>query len=386
MYARLEREKIEQINVNNKNGVFTVKIKELTKIYKSFCRKSVTAVNNLYLALEPNQKFGLMGFNGSGKTTTFKSITDEILFERGKIHLFEIDTETNFETIRKDIGYCPQAHALFDYLSVTETIRFYMKLKKVTDSISVDFFLSKFGLYKFKNTICNNLSGGNKRKLNFAIALMSHPRLILLDEPSTGVDAESRRIMWKNINDIPKYTECFNMILSTHSMEEAEILCDSIGWMKNGNFVCVGNPEKLKLQFSQGYHFNIKFLVEKTKTNIKTCALRINSKTDKKHDSLLYIGFDPNEYINNDNHYLAEYTCLFEKLHYVISVIRPLSDTIKIMPIDPDNIGAFQLIIKVDSNIQGNLFYNILKLKTIDSDIIEINLNMEPLENILTSL
>ena len=85
---------------------------------------------------------------------------------------------------------------------------------------------------KYLKTVTTKLSGGNKRKLIFALALMNNPKMLLLDEPSTGVDPESRRIMWKNINRLERTNQEYNMILSTHSMEEAEILCDTVSWLK----------------------------------------------------------------------------------------------------------------------------------------------------------
>ena len=87
--------------------------------------------------------------------------------------------------------------------------------------------------------------------------------MILLDEPSTGVDPESRRMMWKNIMENSKKRDNFNMILTTHSMEEAEVLCDTVSWLKSGNFLSIGNPEKLKIELSAGYKLHIKF----TKSN-----------------------------------------------------------------------------------------------------------------------
>ena len=202
------------------------------------------------MGLEKNEKFGLLGFNGSGKSTTFKAMTNEISLEAGEIQMLNMDIKKDFETLRQVMGYCPQSNAIFDFLSVEETFDYYSKIK-LNSKLDSKTLIKDYGLESFKKTISKNLSGGNKRKLNFAIALMNKPNLILLDEPSTGVDPESRRIMWKHINDIPKQLDRFNMVLSTHSLEEAEILCDTVGWMKNGNFICVGNPEKLKFQFSE---------------------------------------------------------------------------------------------------------------------------------------
>ena len=142
-------------------------------------------------------------------------------------------------------------------MKVREIINFYSKLKTFNESPEI--VCEKFGLSKYLDTYTINLSGGNKRKLTFALALMNKPSLLLLDEPSTGVDPESRRIMWKNINELNEKGHKYNMILTTHSMEEAEILCDTVSWMREGNFITLGNPEELKLKYSAGYNLHIKF-------------------------------------------------------------------------------------------------------------------------------
>ena len=254
-------EQIQKIQNNPKKLTTVIKGLKKTFCIGCGCSKNLRAVNDLYLGLEANEKFGLLGFNGSGKTTTFKAITNEILFDSGSIELFNQDVASNFGETRKIIGYCPQQNALFDYLTVYETISFYRSLRKVTES--TDSIINRFGLRKFRKTYAAKLSGGNQRKLSFAIALMSYPKVLLLDEPSTGVDPESRRVMWKNINALSKDPKGnkheYNMILTTHSMEEAEVLCDTVSWLKNGNFVCLGNPEKLKIQFSSGYTLHVKF-------------------------------------------------------------------------------------------------------------------------------
>lgn len=389
-YISQEREKLNNPGMNSN---LTVKIKDLVKTYTNCLgcgRKNTLAVNDLSLGLEPNEKFGLMGFNGSGKTTTFKSITDEICYDQGDIKLFDLDTTKDFGKIRRDMGYCPQSNALFDYLTVKETFEFYMSLKLKKGKDQIGHLLKKFGLDKFKNTICTNLSGGNKRKLNFAIALMNNPRVILLDEPSTGVDPESRRMMWKNINDIPKFTPQYNMILSTHSMEEAEILCDTIGWMKNGNFVCIGNPEKLKLLFSQGYYLHVKY--RKPGMEILENYQIFNKEKIKRNFSEFsrnVENFSIDEIIRNLESYpdsFAENVFYLEKLENTVMKVKTNCEKITIGKIDVDNPGEFEVIINVDPNLQGILFSTLLNLKIIDYDIQEINLNMQSLENILTGL
>ena len=264
---------INEIEKAKENGNLSTKIEGLNKTYWLCYGKNVKAINNLYLSLEPNEKFGLLGYNGSGKTTTFKAITNDILYDSGKISLFGYDNRKQFNEIRTNIGYCPQMNPLFDYMKVKEIIKFYLELK--TSNETVESVCKKFYLEKYLDTYCINLSGGNKRKLTLAIALINRPNLLLLDEPSTGVDPLSKRIMWKNINELSNDENIFNMILITHSMEEAEILCDRVGWLKSGNFICIGNPEELKLQYSSGYNLlynslrlrNIetKFIKEKNK-------------------------------------------------------------------------------------------------------------------------
>ena len=168
----------------------TTRIEGLKKTFFSCrCKGShVRAINNLYLGLEPNEKFGLLGFNGSGKTTSFRAITNELLIDAGSITLFGYNTKTQFEYVRIMIGYCPQINPLFDFMKVKEIVKFYSELKTCKES--VESICEKFGLSKYLNTYTINLSGGNKRKLTFAIAMMNRPTLLLLDEPSTGVDPE----------------------------------------------------------------------------------------------------------------------------------------------------------------------------------------------------
>ena len=249
-YVNKEKDKLSERND------LTTRIEGLRKTFYLCCKRNVRAINNLNLGLEANEKFGLLGFNGSGKTTILEE-KNEILFDYGKITLFGHDNKKEFEKIRSRVGYCPQENPLFEFMKVREILDFYSNLK--TCFIPYQLICEKFGLTKYLDTFCINLSGGNKRKLTFAIAIMNKPTLLLLDEPSTGVDPESRRFMWKNINELSNSGHKYNMILTTHSMEEAEILCDRVSWLKKGSFVCIGNPEKLKLEFSLGYKLHIKF-------------------------------------------------------------------------------------------------------------------------------
>ena len=373
-------EQIQKIN----NPQLTTRIRGLTKTFCFCCKKNLRAVNNLYLGLEPNEKFGLLGFNGSGKSTTFKCITNEIYYDSGEINLFNYDTKLNFNKIRKMIGYCPQENPLFDYLTVRETLSYYKSLKKSKESI--ESICDKFGIEKYIDKYCVDLSGGNKRKLTFAIALMNYPKILLLDEPSTGVDPESRRIMWKNINELSLTGNEYNMILTTHSMEEAEVLCDTVSWLKSGNFICIGNPEKLKLMYSAGYKLHIKFIDDKINEIIKNGNIEHKNLCDLKIEGANFIMYilsrnNNSNIVQNDINKLRFY---IDELYNVLDLINDKCDKISIREVCKDY--SFELNIHVKKEQQGQLFNQILNIKTTNDLINEININMEPLENILTKL
>ena len=369
--------KKEKDKVMDKTKELTTKIRGIRKTFFNFCGKNVRAVNNLYLGLEPNEKFGLLGFNGSGKTTTFKAIINEILIDRGSINLFGYDNQKQFQNIRTMIGYCPQINPLFDFMKVKEIIKYYLDLKTVNET--VESICDKFGLSKYLETYTINLSGGNKRKLTFAIAMMNRPSLLLLDEPSTGVDPESRRVMWRNINDLSNSGHIYNMILTTHSIEEAEILCDNVSWLKAGNFVCVGNPEELKVEFSEGYKLHIKFddrEINNEKINEKIEDLMKNIKE-------LAFGVDAFENIILEN----KNVCVENYLNALIKILINIKDKTKKIEInDIRKDMSFELGLEIIKEKQKDLFIEILNLKNVNKQISELSITMQSLENILTSL
>ena len=364
---------INKINNDTENKL-TTKIIALKKTYWLCCKKNVRAINNLYLGLENNEKFGLLGFNGSGKTTTFKSITKEILYDSGEIILFGKNNKTQFEQIRQSIGYCPQENPLFDYMKVKEIIKFYLELKRIKESVQS--ICEKFGLEKYLETYCINLSGGNKRKLSFAIALMCKPKILLLDEPSTGVDPESRRIMWKNIMELTRKNKNLNMILSTHSMEEAEVLCDTVSWLKSGNFLSIGNPEKLKITLSAGYKLHIKF--------IQLSENLINNEIEEDFfEKICFVINGLNLYKDfiKNNPDIKPY---LKELINVIESIKDKTSEINLIKINKDY--SFEFNIHILKEKQSELFIQVLSMKNINNLLSEISISMESLENILTKL
>ena len=262
-------------------------------------------------------------------------------------------------------------------MKVKEIIKFYLELK--TSEGTVDFICKKFGLEKYQDTFCVDLSGGNKRKLTMAIALMNKPNILLLDEPSTGVDPFSKRILWKNINDLSNDDHIFNMILTTHSMEEAEMLCDRVSWLKEGNFICVGNPEELKLQYSSGYILYIKFddsnfdlnENESSEDDIQDLNNKFSNLVDKFESFL--------SFISKNKNIIPHIKCLVE----VIKKIKEYTKKIELKQIQKD--FSFELIIEIIDDKKKFLYIEILNMKNNNPNISEIFINLQPLEDILTS-
>jgi len=367
----------EEINRIRTNPNLSTKIEGLYKTFFNCCKKNVRVVNNLYLGLEPNEKFGLLGFNGSGKTTTFRAITNELGYEKGSVTLFGYDGKTQFDKLRPMVGYCPQENPLFDYMKVKEIISFYLELKRSNET--VESVCSTFNLTKYLDTYCVNLSGGNKRKLTFAIALMNKPSLLLLDEPSTGVDPESRRIMWKNINELSNTGHQYNMILTTHSIEEAEILCDRVSWLKKGNFVCIGNPEQLKLKYSNGYKLHIKFL--DTVVNREDVARLTRQMVQDEYNEITSLVQDFNKYSN----YIVSnpiITLYIRVLARILREIKPNTYLLRLLQIEKD--FSFMLEVGVLKEKQKDLFCQIFNMKKRNPELAEISINLEALGNILT--
>ena len=252
-------------------------------------------------------------------------------------------------------------------MKVREMIEFFLDLKEMPET--VENVCKKFGLEKYMDTYCENLSGGNKRKLSFALALIGHPRILLLDEPSTGVDPESRRNMWKNIINLKKKKFHFNMILTTHSMEEAEILTDRICWLKSGSIVTIGNPEKLKMLLSVGYNLHIKFVHLSNEANSEEIKALLCS----------YIkGFDK---ILNDNPNINPY---LEELLNLMKLFNDNCSDIAIRNINKDS--SFDFNIKVINDKKKILFTKLINLKKENKNISQVDISKESLENILTNI
>ena len=211
-------------------------------------------VDDVTLGVNAGECLGLLGPNGAGKTTSISMITGLISCTHGMI----VYGDQNLHKTRLgnlSLGYCPQYNSLWELLTVKETIQFYLKLygypRKNIDSC-IKSLLNICGIENHANKKINEISGGTKRKISLIISICSSPKYLILDEPTAGMDPFTRRYIWKLINDLKKNIET-TTILTTHSTEEAEALCDRLAILIKGRLVCVDTPKRIKMKQNDKY-------------------------------------------------------------------------------------------------------------------------------------
>ncbi|CAD7696947.1 unnamed protein product [Ostreobium quekettii] len=201
----------------------------------------------MYLTVRPGEVFGLLGPNGAGKTTCINMLVGFMKPTSGSALINGMDIAQSMEQIYDSMGVCPQHNLLWDTLTATEHLLFYGRLKGLTgaelkaavaDALkSVRLFANGVG-----NKLVKTYSGGMKRRLSVGISLIGDPKVVYLDEPSTGLDPASRRNLWGTVKRERKGKA---IILTTHSMQEAGVLCDRVGIIVNGSLVAIGSPQRL---------------------------------------------------------------------------------------------------------------------------------------------
>uniref|UniRef100_A0A3P9CRJ2 ATP binding cassette subfamily A member 2 n=1 Tax=Maylandia zebra TaxID=106582 RepID=A0A3P9CRJ2_9CICH len=229
------------------------------QVYKSRKMGRILAVDRLCLGVRPGECFGLLGVNGAGKTSTFKMLTGDECTTGGEAFINRNSILKDLLRVQQGIGYCPQFDALFDDLTAREHLQLYTRLRGIPwkdQERVVQWALEKLELSKYADKPAGTYSGGNKRKLSTAIALIGYPSLIFLDEPTTGMDPKARRFLWNLILDIIKTGR--SVVLTSHSMEECEALCTRLGIMVNGRFKCLGSIQHLKNRFGDGYMITVR--------------------------------------------------------------------------------------------------------------------------------
>lgn len=250
-----ERHAVDQAVANRDTANHALLAHELTKYYGSF-----RAVNSVSFSVQHKECFGLLGVNGAGKTTTFGMLTGDLLLSGGNAYIKKADLRHNLRKFQSYIGYCPQENTLIDNMTGREMLQLFCALRGVPKErtepvVSHMIDLADLNLHAHKLT--KTYSGGNKRKLSIAIAMIGNPPLLYLDEPTAGVDPAARRKIWATLSAAQRDLGSA-VLLTSHSMEECEALCHRIAIMVGGTLRCLGSSQHLKEKFSQGFTILIK--------------------------------------------------------------------------------------------------------------------------------
>ncbi|KAM7263046.1 hypothetical protein ACFE04_000729 [Oxalis oulophora] len=256
--VQTERKRVLSGSVDNA----IIYLRNLRKVFPGGkLQATKVAVDSLTFSVQAGECFGFLGTNGAGKTTTLSMLSGEESPTDGTAFIFGKDVRSNPKAARQHIGYCPQFDALLEFLTVKEHLELYARIKGVADHRINDVVEEKiveFDLLKHASKPSFTLSGGNKRKLSVAIAMVGDPPIVILDEPSTGMDPIAKRFMWEVISRLSTRQGKTAVILTTHSMNEAQALCTRIGIMVGGRLRCIGSPQHLKTRFGNHLELEVK--------------------------------------------------------------------------------------------------------------------------------
>ena len=254
---------------------------ELKNICKSF--GNVKALDNLNLSIKKNEFYGIIGPDGAGKTTLLRIIASLLVPNSGTVSVAGFDPVRDYKKLRMHLGYMPGKFSLYQDLTILENLNFFASVFGTT--IDENYYLIE-DIYKqiepFKNRRAGKLSGGMKQKLALSCALIHKPKILILDEPTTGVDAVSRREFWEMLNKIREHG--LTIIVSTPYMEEAN-LCDKISLIYNGSIVDSGTPDEICNRFEYPiYWLNTSKIPQALSIMRKMEGIKsVNSFGDKLH-------------------------------------------------------------------------------------------------------
>ncbi|XP_038013248.1 ATP-binding cassette sub-family A member 10-like [Motacilla alba alba] len=233
------------------------KIKQAGSLFK---KKKKTATKNLFFCVKKGEVLGLLGPNGAGKSTTIKMITGETALTAGQVLMKRGDGGGSLEQAPAFLGYCPQENPLWLELTPQQHLSVYAAVKGLQQedtAAAVHRIVNALQLQDYLNKKVRKLPPGITRKLCVALSLLGNPSVLLLDEPSTGMDPNGQRCVWRTIRDALKSKES-GAILTTHYMEEAEAVCDRVAILVSGQLRCIGSIQYLKNKFGKGYLLEIK--------------------------------------------------------------------------------------------------------------------------------
>jgi ABC-2 type transport system ATP-binding protein len=229
-----------------------IEVRDLRK-YFGKGEKLVKAVDGISLEIRENEIFGLLGPNGAGKTTSLRMIIGLLKPDSGRIKILGQDPHKNGKDLKRKLGIIPQSLTFYDDLTVEENLKFLTKIYDIPRKIAdprITSLISQVGLEDKRDVLARNLSGGLKRRLNLILGLVHDPQIILLDEPTPGLDPHSRVVVWDFIKNLPN--EGKTVILTTHYMEEADRLSNRVAIIDHGKILVLDTPRKLKASIGEG--------------------------------------------------------------------------------------------------------------------------------------
>ncbi|MDD2467208.1 MAG: ABC transporter ATP-binding protein [Desulfobulbus sp.] len=257
----------------NNNTEYAIDVEHLTKRYGSFL-----AVNALSFKVRKGEVFALLGPNGAGKTTTVEIIETIRRPTSGRVRLLGMDVTKKKHDVVPCIGVLPQGFSSFDRITVRETMQYYSRLFG-SRHVDIDELIALVNLTDKAKEQYTTLSGGLKQRLGIAIALVNDPKVVFLDEPTTGLDPRARREVWDVLLGLKKKGK--TVFLTTHYMEEAELLADTVAIISNGTTIAMGSPDQL------------------IESNADYLALTLQSADEKAFAVINQMGFEPTR--NNGN-------------------------------------------------------------------------------------
>ena len=287
----------------------------LTKVYakKSSANNSILALNKLNLKVKQGEIFGLLGPNGAGKTTFINILGGLVEKTSGKVDVWGFDLDKNPRQVKASIGIVPQEVNLDAFFSPKKLLELQAGLFGVKEKDRItDLILKMVSLDKQANSYARSLSGGMKRRLLIAKAMVHQPPLLILDEPSAGVDVELRQNLWKNVSELNKIG--VTIILTTHNLYEAQDMCDRIGIINKGNLVALDSTSKLL-------------------DRIETKKIKFKVRNLDKFDEIMLNGV---EFSKNGTQIEASYDKNKFKFDQIINVVKKSAEIVDISTEDGD--------------------------------------------------
>ena len=303
-----------------------VSVNQLTKIYAKNSTNSVVALNELNLEVKEGEIFGLLGPNGAGKTTFINILSGTVIKTKGNVNVWGFDIDKNPRQVRASVGIVPQEVNLDAFFSPRKLLELQAglygvpKKNRITDTI-----LKMVSLEKQANSYSRSLSGGMKRRLLIAKAMVHQPPILVLDEPTAGVDVELRQNLWENVKNLNK--QGVTIILTTHYLFEAQEMCDRIAILNKGDLVA---------------HDTTKNLLNRIKT--KKIIFKVNKSIDLSKKKISGLSFSSNV----SNEIIISYERNKHKIEDIINIIK--SEGVEIIDISTEDGNLEDVFIQLTKN------------------------------------